>query len=80
MVKEGGRYGEKAVTFPEAMLACGKRQAQLIPFSSCPELNNFEEDMKDLRFPENQYYMFGNFKRAADSKSRDECHPVLSLT
>ena len=29
MVKEGGRYGEKDVTFAEAMLACGKRQAQL---------------------------------------------------
>lgn len=42
-----------------------------VPFSSCAELNLLEDDMEDLRFPENQYFMIGNFKRAQDSKSRD---------
>ena len=41
MVKEGGRYGEKAVTYPEAMLACGKRQAQLVPGRVQQSLSRF---------------------------------------
>ena len=43
MVKEAGRYNEKSKTFPEAMLACGKRQAQLVPFSSCAEIDTLRE-------------------------------------
>ena len=43
MVKEAGRYNEKSKTFPEAMLACGKRQAQLVPFSSCGEIDTLRQ-------------------------------------
>ena len=49
-----------------------------LQFSSCDELDNLEDDMELLRFPEEQYFMIGNFKRAEDSKSRNAIYPDLS--